>query len=54
MVVPLLLLNTVDSFLYAEFRIVECSAWCSIHCVNVVHFSVFMFHLNEHVNMCWN
>jgi len=39
MVVPLLLLkNTVDGFLCAEFRIVECFTRCSIHCVNAVRF----------------
>ena len=37
--------NTVDGFLCAEFRIVECFPRCSIHCVNVVRFPVLMFHL---------
>ena len=41
MVVPLLLLkNTVDGFLCAEFRIVECFTGCSIYCVNAVRFPV--------------
>jgi len=54
MVVPMLLLkNTVDGFLCAEFRIVECCTRCSIHCVNSVRFSVLMFHLNGHVNKTW-
>ena len=54
MVVPLLLLkNTVDGFLCAEFRIVECFTRCSIHCVNAVRFPVLMFHLNGYVNKTW-
>jgi hypothetical protein len=37
MAVPLMLVkNTVDGFLCAEFRIVECFSRCSIHYVNVV------------------
>jgi len=55
MVVPLLLLkNTVDGFLCAEFPIVECSPRCSIHCVNVVRFPELLLHLNGHVNMWRN
>jgi hypothetical protein len=54
MVVPLLLLkNTVDSFLCAEFRIVECFSRCSIHCVNATLFPVFGFRLNDYVNKMW-
>ena len=51
MVVPLLLLkNTIDGFLYAEFRIIESFTRYSIHC-----FPVLMFHLNGHVNkICRN
>jgi len=26
---------------------------CSTHCMNMVHFPVFMFHLNGHVNKTW-
>ena len=54
MVVSLLLLkNTIDGYLCAEFRIVECFTRCSIICVNAVRFPVLMFHLNEHVNKTW-
>ena len=54
MVVPLLLLkNTVDGFLCAEFRVLECFTRCSIHCVNAVRFPALMFHLNGHVNETW-
>ena len=52
--VPLLLLkNTADGFLCAEFRIVECFRRCSIHCVNAVRFPLLMFHLNGQVNKTW-
>jgi hypothetical protein len=54
MAVPLVLLkNTTDSFLCAEFWIVECFPRSSILCMNVVHFPVLMFHLNEHANNTW-
>ena len=54
MVVPLLLLkNTVDGFLCAEFRIVDCFKRCSIHCVNAVRFPVLMVRLKGHVNKTW-
>jgi hypothetical protein len=43
MVVPLLLLkNTADDFLYAEFRIVEFFPRCSINCVNAIRFPVLV------------
>jgi hypothetical protein len=55
MVVPLLLLNSVSGFLWAQFQIVEWFPRCSVHYVNMVRFPVLMFHLNEHVNnMCRN
>ena len=54
-IVPLLLLkNTIDGFLCAEFWIVDCSPRCSIHCMNLVHFPLLMLHLNGHVNKCRN
>jgi hypothetical protein len=45
--------NTVDGFLCAEFRILECFPACSIHCVTVIRFPVLIFHLNKHVNNTW-
>jgi hypothetical protein len=42
--------NFVDGFLCAEFWTVGYFPRCSIHCVNVTHFSALLFHLNEQVN----
>jgi len=54
MTVSLLLLkNTVDGFLCAELRIVECFPRCSIRCVNVIPFPVPMFHRKGHVKNMW-
>jgi hypothetical protein len=49
----LLLENTVEGFLCAEFRTVESFPKCSVHCVNVVCSRVLMFDLKEHVNKTW-
>jgi hypothetical protein len=52
--VPLLLLkNTVDGFLTAEFRIKGCFPKFSTHSVRVVPLLALMFHLNVKVNKMW-
>jgi hypothetical protein len=54
MVMPLLLLkNNVDGFLCTEFQTIQRFPRCSIHCVNVVCFSMLLFHPNEHINSMW-
>jgi hypothetical protein len=49
----LLLKNTIDSFLRAEFQTVKCFPRHSIHCMNVIHFPVLVCHLNGYVNNMW-
>jgi hypothetical protein len=51
---PLLLLkNTVDSFLLAEFWIEACFPKFLTNSVKVVHFSTFTFHLIMNINKMW-